>query len=418
MESEVYPDLGGAESYLSDYLDAPDICPLSVGRDDEDVRWYGSWLLLRYIADHYCGPETIRRLWTTMAERDGLEALELTLAEQKTTLAEVLVDFSLANLAKSDCPTNAPYCYTNGSHYQRPFVERIIQLKAGEQETYLPSDGVQQFSADYIRLKSDIPLKIAFRGSAAGAWQVYLAGLEGERLTVRPIEVMTPTLLESAPTTRQYLVIVNTAPLSEESECGYHTYTLALADAATPGPLVAPDLPADPGPYIPPSAAGTEEVPTDDALPSPELGQPISADDVPFDLLYAGYLPVGYSFSEILRYDPDDLGTWQQDYAPGGEPIITLNYSGPTDEAYIALTASPSPYQTIEEWVEAQGYYENYLRLIKDQPVYLVDYSDDDGPFSRATLVYGDLFIAIDGTVDFIQLQQVVAGFLARNADP
>lgn len=417
MESEVYPDLGGAESYLSDYMDAPDICPLSVGRDDEDVRWYASWVLLRYIADHYGGPATIRHLWEYMAEKDGLEAMALILAEQKTTLAEVLVDFSLANLTKADCPDNAPYCYAKGSHYLRPFVERIIQIDEGEQDTYIPQDGVQQFGADYLRLKSDRAVKIAFQGSAAGVWQVYLAAIEGDMTTVTPVEVATITVVEPISSARLYLVIVNTAPVAGESDCGYHNYTLALADAAYQGQVVAPAVPDDPGPYVPPSYEETEEV-SDTTFPSPDIGQPVSAEEVPFDLLYAGYLPSEYTFSEILRYDPTDLGEWQQDYAPGGEPIITLNYTGSTEEAYIALTASPSPYETIEDWVEAQGYYENQLRLINNHSVFLVDYSAEDGPFSSATFVYDELFIAIDGTVDFIEMQQVVAGFLAHNASP
>ena len=75
IEYQVYPELGGAEVYVDDYMDAPDICPLSIGRNDEDIRWYGGWILLQYIAVHYGGPDTVQRLWSSWELRTGLRRL-------------------------------------------------------------------------------------------------------------------------------------------------------------------------------------------------------------------------------------------------------------------------------------------------------------------------------------------------------
>ena len=246
MEDEVYPDIGDAKSYLADYMDTPDLCLLSMGRDDQDVRWYADWILLRYIAEHHGGPQTIRRLWEQMTTLDGLHALEATLAEQGTTLAEVLVDFSIANLAKSDCPANTPYCYTQGSDYLQPYVEEIVRIDRGEVETFIPKDGVQQFGADYLRLKSEGPILLDFQGSLAGEWEVRLLGLVDDEVTVSSLAAAGPTAVDPSKFDRLYLVIVNVAPVEFEEDCGYHNYTLAFADASLgkqiKAPLVPPDL--------------------------------------------------------------------------------------------------------------------------------------------------------------------------------
>ena len=339
------------------------------------------------------------------------------MAEQETSFNEVLVDFSVANLLKSDCPQNDPYCYPDGNSYPRPRVEQVVQIDADELDTVVPKDGVQQFGADYIRLKSEQPLQLAFAGSKAGQWELRLIGLQNGEATVTPVDPTTTAVFEPANFERLYLAIINTAPVHRESNCGYHNYTLALADTAYSGTVEPPPVPEDPGPYIPPIY--TDDPQAEDApWPSPDIGRPIAPAEVSLELLYAGYLPTDYDFDAILSYDEGDLGQWRDDYAPGPAPIITLAYAGPVDETYIAITTSVSPYETIDEWVEIQGYFENHLRLIDNHPVFLVDYSEVDDDFSSATFVYQDLFVAIDGTFDAIEMQQVVAGLLARNRSP
>ncbi|GIK41547.1 MAG: hypothetical protein BroJett011_53800 [Chloroflexota bacterium] len=207
MEDELYPELGGGRSYLADYMDAPDLCPLSMGRDDQDVRWYGGWILLRYLAEQHGGPETIRRLWENMAELDGLTALVTTLREQNVTLTELLVNFAVANLLKSDCPANAPYCYAHGSDYLRPYVEGSLRVEAGAAKTFVPKDGVQHFGADYIRLKSDGPIRLTFRGSPAGEWQLRLVGLTGETAEVIPWTESSPTTADPSAFEKLYFYV-------------------------------------------------------------------------------------------------------------------------------------------------------------------------------------------------------------------
>lgn len=414
MEDEVYPEVGDAKSYLIDYMDAPDLCPLSIGRDDQDVHWYGAWILLRYLAEQHGGPDTIRQLWENMATLEGLAALEATVSEQETTLAELLVNFSVANLTKSACPLNAPYCYAQGDTYLRPHVEGSLRLNQKESKTFVPKDGVQQFGADYIRLRSDGPIQLNFQGSSAGEWQLRLVGLTGDHASVIIWETSGPTIIDPSMFEKLYLVVVNTAPVEVEEDCGYHNYTLALTAGKDSNLPPAPPVPDDPDPYLPPSYLGGGDE-TLNYIPTLTGGQPITPEEAPFPPLYPSYLPPGFTFTEILSYTAADLGEWKQDFAPGGEPILSLTYSGDKPAAKLSITQSPTPFQTISAWVKAQDHYENDVRLVNGQPVHLVEYHDETSPLSIATFIYRDLFVVIEGSFDRIEMQQVVAGWLANN---
>jgi hypothetical protein len=143
-------------------------------------------------------------------------------------------------------------------------------------------------------------------------------------------------------------------------------------------------------------------------------GQPIRIEEAPFSPLWPGYLPVDHSMSQMTRYSLDDLGDWVAVYAPAGEPVIGLEYTGP-DGQYISIFQSPAPPHTIYGWASEVGYSENDVRLVNNRPAFMVDLSDDAGRLSSATFMHQDLFVVIDGTVDIIEMQQIVAGLLANN---
>jgi hypothetical protein len=232
-------------------------------------------------------------------------------------------------------------------------------------------------------------------------------GLDDGQATVLELAGPGPTTLDPAQFSRLYLVIVNTAPVEFETDCGYHNYTLALADAAAFERISAPPVPADPGSYLPPTF-NTQET------GFLGHGQAVDHEDAPFTPLYPGYLPPDYYFSKTLSYALEDLGDFEQDYAPAGNPIIGLEYTG-RNNTYLYFTQSSAPDDNLEAWVNAQGYYANDLRLVNNKPVYLVDYTDELGAFSSATFIHHGLFIVVDGTVGPIEMQHIVAGFLANN---
>jgi hypothetical protein len=343
-----------------------------------------------------------------MVVQDGLPALENTLAQQDTTLPDVLANFAVANLTKSNCPDNAPYCYAEGSTYLRPYVEGTVRVDPGEMDTLTPKDGVQQMGVDYVRIKSNSPVMVDFQGSPAAQWEVRLVGLDDEQATVSRLADSGPTIIDPAQFSRFYLAVVNTTPVEVEADCRYQNYTLALADAAAFERISAPPVPPDPGPYLPPSF-NTQET------GFLGHGQAIDHKDAPFPPLYPGYMPPDYYFSKILSYSLHDLGEFEQDYAPAGESsIVGLEYIG-DNNTYIYFTQSPAPTEDIETWVSTQGYYDNDLRLVNNKPIYLVDYTDELDTFSSATFIHHNLFIVIDGTVDPIEMQDIVAGFVANN---
>jgi hypothetical protein len=340
---------------------------------------------------------------------DGRPALEATLAEQNSSLAELLVNFAIANLVKSDCPANSPYCYAQGSSYLRPRVKDLIRVEPGTIQTLVSQQGVQQLGTDYIRLKGEAPLQIDFRGSPAGQWHLKLVGLTGDRVEVTPWSAAARPI-NPADFDRLYLVVVNTAPVETEAGCAYHNYALAFGAAAEADQVTAPSPAPDPGPYVPARFEAAEEK---DFWPWGG-GEPIRLEDAPFSPLWPGYLPAGYSLSRMARYSEADLGEWSQDYAPGGEPVFSLEYTG-LDDQYLSIFQSPAPSQTIHDWANTLGYSENDIRLVNNQPIFLVDLSDDTGRFSSATFIHQGLFVVIDGTVDLIEMQQIVAGLRANN---
>ncbi len=406
MEDELYPDIGDARSYLVDYLAAPDLCLPSVGRNDQDLHWYGSWILLRYISEHYGGPEVIRQVWEQAAAMDGLAALETVLEQQGSSLAQVMVDFAVANLTKSTCPANTPYCYRYGGDYLRAYVEHSVRLEPGERLEFTPKDGVQQLGADYLRLKGEGPVRVDFQGSGAGVWRRRWVGLRGDEATVIPWQGSEPITVNPAEFKKLYLVIVNVAPVETEGDCGYHNYSLAFS--AGQEAVAAPAPAADPGLYRPPMLGGEAGLGLGD-------GQPVEAEELPFSPLYPGYLPPGYtSPAQVVRYTEAHLGDWQPDYAPHGEPVLALQYSGPGTDDYLSIIQSATAYDSAAAWAEAQGYDEYYLRLVFDAPVYLADYGTQADPFGSATLVHRGLFVVVEGTLNPLELQQVAAGLLAQ----
>ena len=350
-----------------------------------------------------------------MSQLDGLAALQVTLTEHGTNLADVLVNFAVANLVKSNCPANAPYCYEFGQEYLRPYVESSVRVRAGETIIHMPKDGVQQFGADYLRLKSDEPIRLDFQGSTAGQWRLQFVGLRGLEVQVLPWTEPVSHPINPADFDKLYLVIVNTAQVERESDCGYHNYTLAIGPASANIAGQAPPPAADPGAYLPP---GLVSVWTDDEATSPDTfpsGRPITAAEAPFAPLYPGYLPGGYSFEQLSRYTTADLGDWVEDYAPSGQPVISLDYGSSDPDSYLSIVQSLARAQTIYSWVNRLGYAKADIRLIKNQPVYLIDLSDEIGPASSATFVHQGRFIVIDGTITISEMQRVVTGFLAHN---
>jgi hypothetical protein len=117
----------------------------------------------------------------------------------------------------------------------------------------------------------------------------------------------------------------------------------------------------------------------------------------------------------MLSYAAAELGEWEQEYAPGGEPILSLTYGGDNPTASLSIIQSPAPFQTVSAWVKAQDYFENDVRLVNNQSVHLIEYSDETGPLSIATFIHHNLFVVIEGPFNWIEMQQVVAGFLANN---
>jgi hypothetical protein len=231
-----------------------------------------------------------------------------------------------------------------------------------------------------------------------------LVGLDSGEATVMPLARSGPTTIDAAAFDRLYLVVVNTTPVEAETDCGYHNYTVALADAAAFTLIKAPPVPDDPGLYTPPVQTNLFGE-----------GQPISAGDAPFTPLYPGYLPPGYDFTQMVSYTIADLGELAPDYAPGGEPVLALEYSGNAPDTYISITQNPTMHKSVWEWVYSREYSANDVRLVNNKPVYLLDYSEGIDPFSSATFVHHNLFIVIDGTVDPIDLQHITADFIAHN---
>ncbi|MBI3158978.1 MAG: hypothetical protein HYZ26_05195 [Chloroflexi bacterium] len=218
IQDEVYNDVNDANEVLTAPFKAPDSCQLEYGGEArvEDLdNWYGEWLFLRYISEHY-GHATVRAIWEAAASLDGYAAIQHALGLAGTTLEELFSEYTLAVLTRD---------FEEGEDY--PVVR--LEGKASLDAVFNPLDGVGQMGADYIELPVEGTLTITLLGGLPGQ----VVGIRGDEVHVFQLEAGR-VAVEGSAFEKLYLIVLNPQTAGRERECAFSGYSVEVQRGGQP----------------------------------------------------------------------------------------------------------------------------------------------------------------------------------------
>ncbi len=398
MEDEVHPDINDGVYYLSDVFDEPDICLVA------EQGWYANWLLLRLISERY-GRDTIRTIWENTRFLDGFAAIDETLAVYGSSLDDAVRDYGVAMLLRD---------YQEGALYPAVFVEGTAT-----EGTFTPPDGVQSLGVDYVRLSSTGIVEVSLE-NAQPDLTVRVVVIRGTSADVFDGDGRTLTV-DLTGADHAFALIQNSARTSEEDSCQYLGYSLRLSasgSALTPASGTAsaanfgtPVVQADPG-----SLAPIPEQPFTGG--GGEFSNSATSLNVSFDPVIPTAPPAGYTFDTAYIMSESDFGGSADYYIPGGGESANYDYLD-SDNNWLSITESLSPYTTLDEWLTDVAYDSPGSRIeVAGVDVLLEDLGDASGPWWSATFIYNGLFYVVDGDHDEEAVRGLVAAIIATASEP
>ncbi len=399
MEGEVYSHADDRIYYLDDLFSSPDTCLVA------EANWYADWLFLQLIAERY-GPETVRAIWEHSRQLNGFNAIDAALSPFGSSLKAEARDFGVANLLRA---------YEQGSHY--PTIQLEGSAGIG---VYTPPDGVQSLGNDYIRLEGSGLLAVTPITSST-TLSVRAVGVVGDSADV--IDMMGDRLIvDTAGYQEIYVVVHNSELVGFEVGCVYADYRLDIEPASGPASPVAEtwsaaqfEQPSDQPPsdgsmdYQPPSGApfaGGEFASAPDQL------------DVSFQVLVPASLPPGYAFDYAYIMTAAELGQSADYYVPGGGESANMDYLDQGGH-WLGIAESPSPYSTLQEWLDDIDYDpQGDFQIIMGVEVLIEDLSDGAEAWFSATFIVNELFVVVDSDSSRDDLIQLVEGLIEAAAAP
>ena len=243
MEDEVYDYVNDNLAYLRFYFDDPDLC-LPSAIPYRPNRWYSDLIFMRFISEHYGGQDTVRSVWEHSVNYNSyygyyaFDTLEDALNAIGTSLSTVFATFTAANYVMSTCPTNAPYCYKEAGLYPRVHVEGNIDFH-GEATYYQPSDGVEQYAADYVEMDLTVnSIEVAVVGTTATTtYTAQIVALQDGIATAIPIPMSgSPStgsiLVDTTGYDRLALIVMNVTPTA--GACSDSDYFVIVNSGTAP----------------------------------------------------------------------------------------------------------------------------------------------------------------------------------------
>ena len=395
MQDEVYDDLNDADEELLSVFKSPDTCQLAYGgeeRVEDENHWYGEWIFLRYISEHY-GHETVRAIWEHARVLDGYAALEAALSETSVTLDDTFRGFAVALLTRD---------FEEGAGY--PTVR--LEGEASRESGFVPNDGVAQMAADYVEIQADGTVTLTLN---ADSLERMIVGVQGNEASIFPSDGNQATV-DADLFDHLYLIVLNLEHADDEFDCEFTTYSANIVPASQSAHLPIPNT------YPAPNFQPPEVEP----LLDPEEYWGENWDEGNYEEveppaeLIPGYMPEGYEFIEAYVMEAEEYA-YEYDvdliwYIPGEGRATVLDFYGPGEDDYIDITASESPYNTLETWLDAADYtpYDDELVTINDVSALLEDWANEYDPYSIATFITGGQFIVVEGNISTDEMIKVI----------
>ncbi|HLF91712.1 MAG TPA: MXAN_6640 family putative metalloprotease [Anaerolineales bacterium] len=209
MEDMVYDDINDQDYYLDAVFGSPHTCQVAEGKEglDDGGHWYGMWIFLRYISEHY-GNDAIRAIWESLATQDGYAALEMALTGVDADLDEVFRGFSVALLTRA---------FEEGIGY--PTVLLKGEIEAGR--SFSPLIGIAQMAADFIEIFGQGNVAITLQGLEHGL-VVGLQDTEADIFRLQGGQIS----VDASQYEYLYLIVLNLSRAGRESDCQEVSYSI------------------------------------------------------------------------------------------------------------------------------------------------------------------------------------------------
>ncbi|MBN1313073.1 MAG: hypothetical protein JXB30_16800 [Anaerolineae bacterium] len=390
MEDEVFDGSNDTVYYIEDIFDAPDQCRVA------EEGWYGSWLFLRLMSERY-GQDVVRSIWEHSRQLDGLDAIDAALVPYGSSLLLESRDFAVANLLRT---------YEEGAAYPTIRLEGLA-----EQDVFMPLTGVQSLGSDTVQIQRSGVVTVTLASNEAVLY-MRAVGVRGNQADVTDAESNSLTINLDA-YQAVYVIVHNDARTSREELCADVDYSIDIVPSNLPLTTVTTVWPA--GNFQDPTASPRRNDRDLDhnagsAPYRPPMGQPFTGSDfveepleldVPFSPVLPVALPSGYTFDYAYTMTAGDFGSSAIYYVPGGG--ISANYDY-IDESgnWLSIAQSPSPYETLQDWLNGINYFnvsENpgKLQSISGVEILMEDLSNGSDTRISITFILDGLFIVVDG---------------------
>lgn len=401
MEMQVYPDISDSRAYLPDVLDAPDVCRTARS------GWYGSWLFIQLLSEKY-GRDIVRSIWENSRQLDGYSAIDETLKPYGSTLTLESRDFAVSNLLR---------VYHDGQAFPTVQVEGSV-----DEGVYNPNNGVQSLGADYVELTGSGLMRVAFEGDRK---------LTGEAIAIRGgeadrFDLSQPVTLDLSAYDASYVVVHDDEQSITEDDCRYRDYAIDVSAAtdSTSAPtatLSAPNFTTPTsgnGGTVDPNGSSTYHPPYSGGGNTGAVSTAAQDLEVAFATLSPEPPPIGYEFDYAYTMTAADFGSSADYYVPNGDISANFDYVSSEDN-WLSLSESPSPYDTLQAWLDGVGYEpEGDIRDIDGVEVLVEDLSDGGETSISATLIVDGLFIVVDGDHSEDDVLAMVEAVIATSQPP
>jgi hypothetical protein len=226
IETVTMPDDQDATGYISYNYDYPELCFGTTADPDEGILQYGEWLFMQSLVDVH-GEGVVKALWGRVADYEGFEVLEETLAEYHETIQQALVRYRVQNLARD---------YALAPQFEATiWLENIIRDTGSWTFT---GDGVQEFGANYFYFKRPpgfYDFQLIEEDEFLNLWAI---GIQGDK--AEAFDLGSGGTLDTHGYDYFYLMVYNPIYDDNLDDCTYRSYSLEVQPGSeTPKPPIA-----------------------------------------------------------------------------------------------------------------------------------------------------------------------------------
>lgn len=204
METQVAGDDEAATIYVADYFQYPEVC---FGSPD---TMYGNYLFIQSLVDAH-GADIVQHLWQHIAEVDGMQALEDTLAEYDDTVEEAIARYGEQNLVR-DYPRTDRFNATE-------WLENTIDDTGTWTFT---GEGIQELGTNYFLVDlRDGRYNAELNGRDARHMGLWAIAIKGD--TAEVFQLGNGGTFSTEGYDQVYLMIVNFNYDDDPGDCSYDT---------------------------------------------------------------------------------------------------------------------------------------------------------------------------------------------------